>query len=93
MKKAQISVGILLIICVSVGAAFGILNFNRQSKIMETLEKLADETEDSGKEDDVTIAGEYKIVSTKAISDAYISGDTSALDDRQKETLDMAKMK
>lgn len=91
MKKAQILISIILILCVGAGTAFGVMNFTRQSKMMETLEKLADEEEDSGKEDDVTIAGEYKIVSTKAISDAYISGDTSALDDRQKETLDMAE--
>ena len=46
---------------------------------------------DVAREDDVTIAGEYKIVSTKQISDAYLSGDTSGLSDRDKETLDMAK--
>lgn len=43
------------------------------------------------KEDFVTIAGEYEIRPTTEISDAYKSGDTSRLDDKQKETLDMAK--
>ena len=41
-------------------------------------------------EDDIVIAGQFKIQSTLPISDAYKSGDTSALDDRQKETLAMA---
>ena len=41
-------------------------------------------------EDGVVIAGQFKIESTLPISDAYKSGDASALTDRQKETLDMA---
>jgi hypothetical protein len=46
-------------------------------------------TEDT-QEDGVTIAGEYVIRPTTNISDAYKSGDTSGLDDKEKETLDMA---
>ena len=42
------------------------------------------------REDDVKIMDEYWIRSTLPISDAYRSGDDSALDDRQKETLEMA---
>lgn len=42
-------------------------------------------------EDFVKIAEQYEIRPTTVISDAYKSGDTSALDDKQKETLDMAK--
>lgn len=42
-------------------------------------------------EDDVRIASEYTIKSTKQISDAYLSGDTSKLSDKDKETLQMAK--
>lgn len=42
------------------------------------------------KEDDVRIAGQYTIRSTKQISDAYISGDSSELSDKDKETLQMA---
>jgi hypothetical protein len=41
-------------------------------------------------EDDVTIAGEYVIRPTTAISDAYKSGNTDSLSDKDKETLDMA---
>lgn len=46
--------------------------------------------EDPGQEDNVRIAGEYVIQSTRPISDAYRSGDRSALNDKEKETLDMA---
>ncbi len=49
------------------------------------------ETHDVAQEDDVKIAGEYVVKSTLPISDAYKSGDTSKLSDRDKETLDMAK--
>ena len=41
-------------------------------------------------EDDVAVAGQYYIRSTLPISDAYKSGDTSQLDERQLETLSMA---
>ena len=41
-------------------------------------------------EDYVTIAEQYEIRPTTEISDAYKSGDTSELTDKQKETLDMA---
>ena len=42
-------------------------------------------------EDDVRVAGEYVIRSTRAISDAYLSGDSSQLTEREQETLDMAR--
>lgn len=42
-------------------------------------------------EDYVKIAESYEILPTTNISDAYKSGDTSELTDREKETLEMAK--
>ncbi|MCR5134741.1 MAG: hypothetical protein K6B12_03810 [Clostridiales bacterium] len=42
------------------------------------------------REDGVVIADEYTIESTLPISDAYKSGDTDKLDDRQKQVLDAA---
>lgn len=42
-------------------------------------------------EDYVKIAEQYEIKPTTNISDAYKSGDTSQLSDKEKETLDMAK--
>lgn len=46
--------------------------------------------EDVAQENDVTIGGEYVIRATTNISDAYKSGSSSGLSDRDKETLDMA---
>ncbi|MBQ1406453.1 MAG: hypothetical protein IIZ00_09625, partial [Oscillospiraceae bacterium] len=65
----------------------------KQNEAYDTLlKKLVDSSsEDVAAEDDVVIAGEYTIRSTKQISDAYLSGDTAALSDRDKETLDLAK--
>ena len=50
----------------------------------------AESGEDPGQEDDVRIAGDYVIQSTRPISNAYRNGDRSALSDKEKETLDMA---
>lgn len=94
----------VLIAGVAVVAAIGIATMNTVSAMslrndeqsgdinaqIAELKKLAS-SENTAQEDDVTIAGTYVIRSTLAISDAYKSGDTSALSDKQKETLDMAK--
>lgn len=60
---------------------------------VKALEESAggDETEDVAQENDVTIGGEYVIKATTQISDAYKSGNTSNLSDKDKETLNMAK--
>ena len=61
------------------------------ARLSETLTNMINE--ELGRvtqEDDVKVAGEYMILSTRPISDAYRSGDDSALDERQKETLKMA---
>ncbi len=47
--------------------------------------------ENSYQEDGFKVAEQYEIKSTKQISDAYISGDESALSAEDKETLNMAK--
>ena len=55
---------------------------------------VASQQEDQNEEtteDYVKIAEEYEIKPTTNISDAYKSGDTSKLTDKEKETLDMAK--
>lgn len=60
---------------------------------VKALEESAggDETEDVAQENDVTVGGEYVIKATTQISDAYKSGNTSNLSDKDKETLNMAK--
>ncbi len=60
-----------------------------QDQITEVLH-ASDDSYDPGQEDDVRIATSYTIRSTLPISDAYKSGDSSKLNDKQKETLDMA---
>ena len=56
-----------------------------------TLETLISQGSDKvTQEDDVKVAGEYMIRSTLPISEAYRTGDSSALDDTQRETLGMA---
>ena len=77
----------LTALLVIASTVFGALNFINLKKMIET----KDDENDFAREDGITIAEEYRIESTLPISDAYISGDTSGLDDRQKETLDMAE--
>ncbi len=63
----------------------------RQEKIDNLMSSFLGNVEDPAQEDDVVIGQHYTIKSTTQISDAYKSGDTSKLDDRDKETLAMAK--
>ena len=53
--------------------------------------KMEEEENPETTEDYVKIAESYEIKPTTNISDAYQSGDTSRLSDKEKETLDMAK--
>lgn len=56
-----------------------------------TVKASSEETEDTGtKEDYVKIAEQYEILPTTQISDAYKSGNTDGLSDKDRETLDMA---
>ena len=59
---------------------------DQQRKEAEALEQ-----ENTYQEDGFKVGEQYEIKSTKAISDAYISGDDSALSAEDKKTLDMAK--
>ena len=80
------------------GCALGALALGRLSSQSEQLEALSGKLaalsgggeEAVTQEDDVAVGGEYYIRSTLPISDAYRSGDASALDERQAETLSMA---
>lgn len=57
------------------------------------LERQAEENkkENTYQEDGFVVGESYEIRSTKQISDAYLSGDSSQLSDEDKETLAMAK--
>ena len=98
---------VLLVLGVLAGIAAAILQTRNTNKLLKTamrqnesmqaaLEAALKQSDESGEdleeaEDDVVIMDEYTIRSTTQISDAYLSGDTSALSDRDKETLEMAK--
>ena len=88
-KLTGFMIFISIVLCVSV-ALSGIVLYSERSTA-KAIEKYQGIAEDVDQEDDVTIAGTYTIKSTLNISDAYKSGDTSKLDDNDKETLDMAK--
>lgn len=78
--------------------ALGYLALQRLESQQEETRRLADALEqllDDGdgritREDGDTVAGLYVIQSTLPISEAYRTGDVSALDERQQETLEMA---
>ncbi|MBR6392332.1 MAG: transglutaminase domain-containing protein, partial [Eubacterium sp.] len=87
-KMTGFFVFISVVLCLSV--ALSGFSLYSQKKTETAINQLQGEAEDVDREDDVTIAGTYTIKSTTQISDAYISGDSSKLDDSDKETLDMA---
>ncbi len=73
------------------GAVFSINSYNLTKESIEEAEKREkEEREKTEDTENILIAGEYQIVSTKNISDAYKSGDTSSLSDEDKTTLEVA---
>ncbi|MBO4848740.1 MAG: hypothetical protein J5586_06265 [Clostridia bacterium] len=94
MKKSSkaiiIVLAALLSLVVLFCAAASAFAYKNTARIITALE-TSDEPEDDARENDVCIGDEYWIRSTQPISDAYISGDSTSLDDRQKETMKMAK--
>lgn len=74
-------------------AALLILNIFTLFKVndMQNVINGANGDEDVAQENDVTIGDKYVIKDTTAISDAYKSGKTTGLSDKEKETLDLAK--
>ena len=92
-KKRSFPTVLLCVLLICSLAVSGVTMYSAlQTK--EKIEKLYDAIGmeiDTGGEDDVTIASEYVIRSTKQISDAYLNGTTDTLNDRDKETLSMAK--
>lgn len=96
MKKFGIVCLILSIILMIGGVGTSLMYAYSSFKEMKNITAYIDEQkklkaeEGITKENDVKIADVYEIKSTEVISDAYKSGDTSNLDDKQKETLQMA---
>lgn len=82
---------IMLIAGIGTSIYFALMSYKQMQEVSQYIEEMkeADKPEET-RENDVKIAGSYEIKSTEVISDAYKSGDTSKLDDKQKETLDIA---
>ncbi len=78
---------LVLMLGTTVISTIMLVNQNKLNKIYNT---FMGNVEDPAQEDDVVIGQQYVIKSTLPISEAYKSGDKSKLDDRDKETLDMA---
>ncbi len=96
MKKTKTGSGVNALIVIMLVLTLGLSCFSvfNQMNVKAEVKEIYDatvKTTDRNQEDDIEIMGEYTIRSTLPISDAYKSGDTSALDDTQKETLDMAE--
>ena len=93
MKKALavflIIVSIIVLLGVGAAAGLSVMTYMKVSDMESRQIETPPEGSVEG-EDNITIGGSYRILSTKAISDAYISGDSSALSEKDKETLQMA---
>lgn len=81
-------VAAVLIAGVAGGTTVSVFNLVTLKSYIAKMEK---EENPETAEDYVKIAESYEIRPTTSISDAYISGDTSKLSDKEKETLDLAK--
>ncbi|MGN0382686.1 MAG: transglutaminase domain-containing protein [Eubacterium sp.] len=60
------------------------------SKVESLEEKISKEAEGLSEDGNVLIGGQYEIIDTSQISDAYINNDSSGLNAQDKETLQMA---
>ena len=93
-KKKWIAVWcILAVLVVGMGASITLsaVMFNKVSGLKTSVDSTLAKDEDVAQEDDVVIADEYTIKSTKNISDAYKEGRENSLSKEDKDTLDMAK--
>lgn len=92
MKTKAIALLLALLCVLSAGSVvLSALSLRGQAKVREEIAQTVQDGEDPAQEDGVKIADLYEIKSTRQISDAYRSGDVSALNDRDKETLALAK--
>lgn len=93
-KKKWIAVWcILAVLVVGMGASITLsaVMFSKVSGLKTSVDSTLAKDEDVAQEDNVVIADEYTIKSTKNISDAYKEGKEDSLSKEDKDTLDMAK--
>ena len=90
----------ILVLVLAVMTGFQVFSFILYSKriseltykmnVLLDLQADAQETSGEFQENGYRVEGEYEIKDTSAVSDAFISGDASALSPEDKETLDLA---
>ena len=90
-KSAMPAILCVLLVCSILLSCVTMISGLQTKKSVVELKEAVGKEVDTGEEDDVTIFDEYVIRSTKHISDAYLNGTEDTLDDRDKETLSMAK--
>ena len=86
-KGLKIAAAVLALVLLSCSAAFSAM---AMLSVRAVAQEISREEQQGTAENDVRIAGQYVIRATTQISDAYLSGDSSQLNDRDKETLAMA---
>jgi hypothetical protein len=96
-KTALYCIAGVVALCVAANTVMTGMAMNKSSHLENKIQHLETTIRDNpnfgidvAQENNVSIAGSYKIRSTKEISDAYLSGDKSGLNAKQKETLKMA---
>lgn len=93
LAVAAAVIAFLLLVFAAGGAAvsaFSLMKLNSVEQQLAELQTYSFGGSDKAQEDDVRIAGSYVIKSTKHISDAYLSGNSSGLNEKDSETLKMA---
>jgi len=99
-KPVKIAVASALSLCLVASLGLNIFQASQSSAQNKRVNKFIDnqlerqakeeEKENNYQEDGFVVAESYEIRSTKKISDAYLSGDSSKLSDEDKQTLKMA---
>lgn len=96
MKKLKVVLSCLVAAALIAGVAGSVLisvkTYTQVQHQNDLLQAQIDENkpEDNNHENDITIGGQYHILDTSAVSEAYINNDDSKLDDTQKKTLKLA---
>ncbi len=105
LTKVLVVIVVLVLLATSVtGMVFSIVSFNsvkelaedKEDKDIEVADRDSEEYEENEELDEfedtenVVIGDVYEIISTEAISDAYISGDDSDLNEEDRKTLEFA---
>ncbi len=86
----MLTLGVCTSVCLGLRAMYVLNAMDAYFVQFDGYDRYSGDAADGTREDDVRIAGQYTILSTTQISDAYKSGDASGLSDDDKETLEMA---